>query len=185
MRKLTLEQNIDEYISHKKLKLMSKNNNEQMDPIMQVFDLLNLQELDIKVRSVNQIEVKSRGRIKRGGKKTRRKKEKLERKAQSAPPNNRQDEAPPGEPDEKLQSLLLKFRSVSHKNISEGDQKESRQDRKKERQKAGKPSNSLYKKGARANWDLAHKRHVKGLSKAKDYINSSSCKQKNGRKGEY
>ena len=89
MKKLTLEQRIDEFIGQKKLKLMSKNNNEEMDPIMQVFDLLNLQELDIKVRSVNQIEVKSRGKIMRGGKKTKKKKEKLEKRAQSAPPINR------------------------------------------------------------------------------------------------
>ena len=70
------EKDLDRFITEKKVRLMSKDNNEMADPLMQVYQLLAMQELDLLTRSVNQIPVRGRGRVKRGGKKTKRKREK-------------------------------------------------------------------------------------------------------------
>lgn len=71
---------MDSFISQKKVKLISKDNFESIDPLVEIQDLLILQDLDIKIRAVNFNKIKSRGEIKRGGKRTRKAKFKRENK---------------------------------------------------------------------------------------------------------
>jgi CelD/BcsL family acetyltransferase involved in cellulose biosynthesis len=52
-KKHEIERNLDSFVEAKRVKLMAQGHKDMLDPLVQVFDLLALQELDLKMREVN------------------------------------------------------------------------------------------------------------------------------------
>eukprot|EP00347_Sterkiella_histriomuscorum_P020237 403338567 len=191
--KVQFEKELDSYISHKKIKLISKDNFENIDPLVEIQDLLLLQDLNIKIRGINVEKVRSRGVVKRGGKNTKKVKQKRQRqigkngdqKSKSQPPSHRQDQQE-STPDQslpqlnKFESLLIKFRSVSQMNEKEEEKKRQEQES-KQRNKQYHNGKSMYKKGSRANWDLGHRKYVKSIIGVKEYVNQENKRVENRR----
>ncbi|CDW81156.1 UNKNOWN [Stylonychia lemnae] len=169
--KIRLEKEMDEFIHQKKIKLISKDNNDSIDPLMQLYELMTIQELDLKIRQVNYNKIKSRGQIKRGGKKTVKRKakggpRKNKKQSKSQPARLGQDEAAPELGRQRLSKfsvLLTKFRSQSHQN-----QKEESRIKFRNQGQVGQPS--INKRGSRSNWDQSHRRYIKSIEKAKKDI---------------
>jgi len=158
---------------------MAKDNHESLDPLVQIYDLLTLQELDFKIMSIDQNHGQSRGRgkVKRGGKKT---KKQRQRKAKSHPPfkSGQEESANENSYKSKFHMLLTKFRSVSQQKQSVGletdlnEKEESKNNITKVKRQKHKEKNiqSLYKRGSRANWDINHRSYVKGINGVKEYV---------------
>lgn len=69
-KKVDVQKDLDRFIKDKKVKLMSKDNKNMLNPLMEVYDLLILQDLDLRIREINGIKLRSRGKNKRAGRKT-------------------------------------------------------------------------------------------------------------------
>lgn len=144
---LEAERQLDDFVMTKKVKLISKDNYEMLDPIMQVFDLLSLQELDLKIRQVNKVQVRKRGKINRGGVKATKKFKKDKQRARSNSISKK---------DHVSKQMLGLFHDV----VKPADAKKQRHN----------SASALFKTGSKANWNIAHKRYAKQLVGVKDFV---------------
>jgi len=132
---------IDKFIEEKKVRLMQKDENYMASPLSSVYDLLLLQELDLKIREVNSQKIKNKGKFKRGGRKMKGVKAK-DREKRLAGMENRSKSA------DMLLGGQLKVISKSFRKLNP---KLMLKHEKKRHYSTG--TASLYRRGSKANWN--------------------------------
>lgn len=65
--------------------MLSSDNLNMINPLVQIYDILSIQEVSLRIKEINQRKFRKRGKNSRGGKKIQKQKQKRKAKSESPP----------------------------------------------------------------------------------------------------